>query len=131
MLRGVLGVIAGLVAGVLATGGAEAVGHLLYPLPEGVDVYDPQTQRTLMEIMPAEAKVAVVIAWAFGIFVGSAVAVQVAQRRSWPAWVVAVLLFAAGLYTMIVIPHPDWMLWAATIGTLVSAIAAAYIWARS
>jgi hypothetical protein len=131
MLRGVLGVIAGLVAGALATGGAEAVGHLLYPLPEGVDVYDPQTQRTLMEIMPAEAKVAVVIAWAFGIFVGSAVAVQVAQRWSWPAWVVAVLLFAAGLYMMIVIPHPDWMLWAATIGTLVSAIAAAYIWARS
>jgi hypothetical protein len=131
MLRGVLGVVAGLVAGALATGGAEAIGHLLYPLPEGLNVQDPETQKTLMQVMPTEAKVAVVIAWAFGIFVGSTVAVLIAQRQSWPAWVVAVLLFAAGLCTMTIIPHPDWMLWAATLGTLVSAIASAYIWARS
>jgi hypothetical protein len=55
----------------------------------------------------------------------------VPEAAGWPAWVVAVLLFAAGLYTMTIIPHPDWMLWAATLGTLVSAIASAYIWARS
>jgi hypothetical protein len=76
-------------------------------------------------------KVGVLIAWALGIFVGSAVAISVAQRQSWPAWVTAVLLFGAALYTMVLIPHPDWMLWGATALTLASAISAAYIWARS
>lgn len=131
MLRGFLGVIAGLVAGALATGMAEGVGHFLYPPPEGTDVYDPETQKILMSIIPMEAKIAVMAAWAFGIFVGSAVAILIARRQSWAAWVVSVLLFAAALYTMTIFPHPDWMLWGATIGTLVSATLAAYIFARS
>ena len=130
MLRGILGVIAGLVAGALATGGGEGLGHFLYPLPAGVDVYDPKVQTTLMNIVPMEAKLAVVLAWAFGVFVGCIVAIFVAQRQSWPAWVVAVLLFVFALWTMTIIPHPDWMLWAATAGTLVSAVAAGYIFPR-
>jgi hypothetical protein len=32
---------------------------------------------------------------------------------------------------MTVIPHPDWMVLAATLLTLASATAAAYMWARS
>jgi hypothetical protein len=131
MLRGFLGVIAGLVVGALATGGGEGLGHFLYPLPEGTDVYDPEVQKTLMNIMPLEARIAVVLAWAFGIFMGCMTAIMIAQRQSWPAWVTAGLLFAFALSTMVVIPHPDWMLWAATAGTLVSAILAAYIFARS
>lgn len=131
MLRGILGVVLGIVAGGLSTGGAEAVGHMIYPPPPGLDLNDPAALQTLMETISLEAKIAVTAAWAFGVFVGSAVAIFASGRQSWPAWVAAVFLFAAGLATMGMIPHPAWMVWTATAMTLVSAISAAYIWARS
>ncbi len=131
MLRGILGIVAGLVAGVLTTFVLEAAGHLIYPPSPGFDLTDPAGLKAFMDQVPLGAKVAVLIAWALGIFVGCAVAIFVAQRQSWPAWVTAVLLFGAALSTMVIIPHPDWMLWGATALTLASAISAAYIWARS
>jgi hypothetical protein len=131
MLRGILGIIAGVVAGVLTTFAAELAGHMIYPPPAGVDLNDPASLQAFMDQVPLGAKIAVLIAWALGIFVGSAVAIFVAQRQSWPAWVTAVLLFGAALSTMVIIPHPDWMLWGATALTLASAISAAYVWARS
>jgi hypothetical protein len=131
MLRGVLGIVVGLVAGVLTTFVAQLAGHMIYPPPPGIDLNDPALLQAFMKQVPMGAKVGVLVAWALGIFVGSAVAISVAQRRSWPAWATAVLLFGAALYTMVLIPHPDWMLWGATALTLASAISAAYIWARS
>ena len=130
MLRGLLGVVAGLIAGVAVTMLTEMVGHTVYPPPAGVDFNDPQVLKTIIGTIPLGAKIAVIVAWALGVFVGSAVAIVVAARQSWPAWVTAFVLFAA-LATMTYIPHPDWMLAAATLLTLASAIAAAYMWARS
>jgi hypothetical protein len=131
MLRSILGVVAGVVAGAVTIFIVEAIGHLIYPPPPGVDFNDPVVLNGLIQNMPFGAKVSVLAAWALGIFAGSAVAVFVAERRSWPAWVVAIVLFAGALSTMVVIPHPDWMAWSATVLTLASAISAAYIWARS
>lgn len=131
MLRGILGVLAGVIAGAITIGIAEFAGHMIYPLPQGIDPHDPAALKTFMAIVPTGAKVAVLVAWALGTFVGSAVAIFVAQRQSWPAWVTATALFGAALATMVQIPHPDWMAAGATVLTLASAIAAAYIWARS
>jgi hypothetical protein len=131
MLRSILGIVGGVVAGALTTFAAEMIGHAVYPPPPGVDLNDPATLQSLMATIPTGAKVAVLVAWALGIFVGSAVAIFVAERQSWPAWVTAIVLFGLALATMAVIPHPDWMLWGASVLTLASAISAAYIWARS
>jgi hypothetical protein len=131
MLRGVLGVILGIVVGGLSIGGAEAIGHKIYPPPPGLDLGVPGATATLMETISLEAKIAVVAAWAVGVFLGSATAILVSGRQSWPAWVAALVLFSAALVTMDMIPHPAWMVWTATAMTLVSAISAAYIWARS
>lgn len=126
MLRSILGVVAGIVAGVVTIALVEAAGHAIFPPPRG-DFGDP----AVLNAVPTGVKLAVLAAWALGVFVGSAVAILVAERRSWPAWVTALALFAAALATMAYIPHPDWMVWGATTLTLASAIAAAYIWARS
>jgi hypothetical protein len=131
MLRSILGAVVGIVAGALTIGGVEAIGHTIYPPPPGVDINNPAHLQSLMETIPTGAKVAVLIAWGLGIFVGSAVAILISGRRSWPAWVTAVFLFSAALVTMDMIPHPAWMVWGATALTLASVISAAYIWARS
>jgi hypothetical protein len=125
-----VGVVAGVIAGVLAIFGVELVGHVLYPPPAGV-LDDPEALKTLMSTRPLGAKVSILVAWALGVFVGSAVAILIGQRQSWAAWATALILFAFALVTMVQIPHPDWMAFGATALTLASAISAAYIWARS
>ncbi len=131
MLKGLLGTVAGVVAGAITVFAAEAVGHMLWPPPAGIDLRNPDALQDLMSVIPFQAKLAVLIAWGLGTFVGSAVAIFISGRASWPAWLTAFVLFGFALWTMSIIPHPDWMLISATGFTLVSAIAAAFIWARS
>jgi hypothetical protein len=131
MQRGILGVVAGIIAGVAVTMISEMAGHTFYPPPPGINLEDPQALKTIIDVIPLGAKIAVIVAWALGVFAGSATAIFVAERQSWPAWVTAFVLFGFALATMTYIPHPDWMVLAATLLTLASAIAAAYMWARS
>jgi hypothetical protein len=131
MLKGLIGVIGGLIAGAFTVFLAESGGHLLWPPPPGVDLNDPEALKTLMSVIPLPAKLAVLVSWGAGTFVGSAVAIFLAGRASWPAWVTATILFGMALWTMTIIPHPDWMLFAASGITLLSAISAASVWARS
>ncbi len=130
MLKGLLGVIAGVAVGIVTVLIAESAGHLVWPPPLGIDMNDPEALKELMLIAPIEAKLAVLIAWGLGTFSGSAVAINVSGRASWPAWLTAFILFGLALWTMTFIPHPDWMLFGATALTLVSAITAAFIWAQ-
>lgn len=130
MLKGLLGVIAGVAVGIVTVFIAESAGHLVWPPPLGIDMNDPEALKELMLIAPIEAKLAVLIAWGLGTFSGSAVAINVSGRASWPAWLTAFILFGLALWTMTFIPHPDWMLFGATALTLVSAITAAFIWAQ-
>jgi hypothetical protein len=131
MQRGILGVLAGIVAGVAVTMLAEMIGHTIYPPPPGINVNDPEARKTLIASLPLGALIAVNLSWALGVFAGSTTAVLIGTRQSWPAWITAFVLFAFALATMTFIPHPDWMILAATLLTLASAIAAAYMWARS
>lgn len=131
MLRGILGVAAGVITGVIVTLIVETAGHTIYPPPSGIDLKDSEALKTIIAVVPMGAKIAVLAAWGLGVFVGSAVAIFVAERQSWPAWATAAALFGFALMTMVEIPHPDWMALSATALTLASAIAAAYIWARS
>ncbi len=103
MLKGALAVLAGLVCGVAMVFIVESGGHLLYPPPEALDQNNSQALQTIMQSIP----------------------------QSWPAWVVASVFFGFALWTMHLIPHPDWMAVGATLVTLASAISAAYFWAKA
>jgi predicted MFS family arabinose efflux permease len=58
--------------------------------------------------LPAGAFVLVVIAWGLGALTGSAVATGV-SRRVGPGYLIGVLLLAAAIGNMLMIPHPVWM----------------------
>jgi hypothetical protein len=109
----ILGVVAGLVVAFLCVMGIEAVGHLVYPPPPGTDLTDPAQVARLMEIVPAAALAFVAAAWFVGALAGAWVANAVA-KRALAGWIVALLVIAGGVATMIMIPHPAW-LWAAGI----------------
>jgi hypothetical protein len=112
-MRILLGVLAGAVVAGLCVFLVEMIGHSIFPLPPGLDPKDPADQQTLMNVMPAAAKAMVLLGWFLGALLGALTANRIA-RRALAGWIVALLVVAAGVVTMVMIPHPGWM-WAGGI----------------
>ena len=112
-MRIALGVVAGIVVAFLCVFAVEFVGHGLYPPPEGLDARNPADQARLMAAMPAAAKALVLAGWFLGALAGAWTANRIAGRGL-AGWIVAVLVIAAGVATMLMFPHPAWM-WAGGI----------------
>lgn len=121
-MRMVMGVVAGIVVAFLCVFAVEFVGHGLYPPPAGLDPGNPADQSRLMAEMPAAAKALVLIAWFVGALAGAWTANRIAGRGL-AGWIVALLVIAAGIATMVMIPHSAWM-WA---GGIALPLAAAWI----
>jgi hypothetical protein len=109
MIRKILGVVAGVVAGGLVVFAVEAVGHAVFPPPPGLDTSDPETMKTMMQSLPVGALLCVVVAWVLGAFAGGAVAALVGRSLG-PALVTGALQLLFGIVTMVMIPHPLWMI---------------------
>jgi len=112
-MRILMGVVAGIVVAFACVFVVEMVSHSLYPPPAGLDMTNPADQARLMEAMPGAAKAMVLAAWFFGALAGAWVANRIAGR-SLAGWIVALLVVAAGVATMVMIPHPPAM-WAGGI----------------
>lgn len=108
MLRIILGILAGLVAGGSVIYGWELLGHKIWPLPPELNVKDPEQLKTLIASMPAMAVAWIGAGYAIGVFVGASLANWIARGRAIAGWVVAVLLLAGAIWTMVLIPHPLW-----------------------
>ncbi len=122
-VKGLVAVVVGLFLAMLVIGGVEAIGHAIFPPPDGLDLARAEDQARIMEAMPFGAKLSVVIAWFLGSLAGAAAAIAIA-RRVLPAWIVGVAIGALGLWTTQMFPHPDWMLASAVVLPLVAVLVA-------
>jgi hypothetical protein len=113
IMRMLMGIVAGVVVAFLCVFAVEWIGHDLYPTPAGLDLNKPADQARLMEAMPSAAKAMVLIGWFVGALAGAWVANRIAGRGL-AGWIVALLVIAAGVATMLMITHPGWM-WAGGI----------------
>ena len=103
------GIAAGIIVAGFTVGVCEWIGHQIFPPPAGFDVTLPANQARMMEVIPFGAKVAVLIAWFAGSLTGALAGVWIA-RRSLPAFVIAGFIIAGGIASMVMIPHPWWMM---------------------
>jgi len=113
-MRILLGVIAGAVVAFLCVMAVEYAAHLVYPPPPGFDFNDREQLARAMATAPTGAFAIVAAGWfvaaLIGAWVGSAVA-----RRALAGWIVTLIVVAAGIANLLMIPgHPAWM-WAAGI----------------
>lgn len=120
MLMDILGAVLGTVVASIVVAIVEAIGHKIFPPPEGVNFKDPEKVKEIMHLIPFPAKLAVLIAWGAGVFVGGSLAIWIAGGTIWPAYVVAGLMLAAGFATMAKIPHPSWMVIGAVVVTVLA-----------
>ena len=100
--------LVGVVCGGITVGLCEALGHLIWPPPEGVDFSDPAAIQAVMAAMPVGAFLALIGAWFAGALVGSGVAFSMSRNMAigWAAGAMTVLGTVANL---VFLPHPMWV----------------------
>jgi hypothetical protein len=126
IVRSVVGVIVGIVVGSGLVYAIEWPGHLIHPLPEGVDPWDPSS-RPALEAHAANAPPAVfllaLLAIAVGTSGGAWLAAKVAGRAPIVHGLVVGLWFLlASAMNLTMIPHPVWF----AVINLVLVLPAAY-----
>ena len=111
MLRIIMGILGGAVAVFVVVGAIEYLAHLVFPVPSD------------SAQVPVATQLVVLVAY----FLGALVAGMVANRisgRSWTAWPIALLVAAGAIWSMFMIPHPQWMQVAAVVAPLLGGLAA-------
>ena len=109
MGRSILAAILGVVVGGIVVGIVESIGHLVYPPPPGLDPMNVEAVKAAMANAPTGALLFVILAWAAGALAGGCLAAWMARRANTiHAMIVGALLMAAGIWTMLTIPHPLW-----------------------
>lgn len=107
-MRGVVAVILGLLLAFAITFAVEAVNARIYPPPPGVDLANPESVKAMMAVMPRAALIVVLVGWLVSVLAGTALAAWIARPAGWPPLTVGILLLAAAVMNMYVIPHPAW-----------------------
>jgi hypothetical protein len=105
MLRSILAVLFGVIAGAFLVFLSERVSHMLFPIAAG---FDP-TKPGAIAALPFGAKAAVVIAWFAGAFGGGGLASLIARRWAPAVWVVAATILLFAMTNFSAFPHPLWM----------------------
>ncbi len=102
-------VIAGVMVSFMLVAVIEGISTLVYPVPKGVNLTDPEVLRSYIQSMPVGALLFVLAAWGMGTFVGSLMACGIAQDRPRLfASIVGGVVLAATVANLMAIPHPVW-----------------------
>ncbi len=124
--RVALGTAAGIVSGAVVGGVLESASYVIFPPPPVVDFGNAVGITMSMDLMPMGAKIGAIVAAAIGSFVGGMVAVWIARTQI-AAFGVAGVLLALGIWSVIAVPHPTWMIVAGAIALFVPALLGGYL----
>ena len=113
MLRRILAVVAGLVAAMAITFAIEAVGRVLFPLPSGMALNDPESMRDRMDMIPLGALASILVAWTLGALAGAYSVGRLGGAMLSYIAGAAVLVWAAWMTMRM--PHPIWFVLATPI----------------
>lgn len=122
MLKDILAGIVGIAIAVAIVFLSDELGHMLYPLPDGLDPGDADALRPYIATLPIGAFLVVLGGWVVATFVGAVVAAQIGSAKAWvyPA-IVGGFVFAGTAATLIAIPHPMWFSVVSLLAILASA----------
>ena len=108
-VRSFLGVVAGVIVGSVVIAVVQRLNSLLFPLPSGLDVTNREALDAAISDMPESALIGVLVAWGLGTFLASWTAVRIGARAARPqALIVGLILLAAAVVNMLMLPHPLW-----------------------
>lgn len=99
-------VFAGLLAASVIMMAFEYANSFVFPLPEGLDITDPEQVRAFTASLPWTAYVLVLLGWIAGSFAAGSVTTYLSGERTYRlSLVVGILLTIAGVANNIMIGH--------------------------
>ena len=128
MLRTILGVLAGVVVMFVVITAIEALGHVVYPPPAGLDPMNPAHEAAFAKFvstLPFAAKAMLAVAWTVGAFAGGFVAARIARHPRGAAVLVALMVMSGVVAMVIRVPHPSWLAAAGLLLPIPAALLAA------
>lgn len=113
MLRNVLGVIVGVIAGSIVFLSIHWANYLIAGLPEGFENYDSGAKRAILDSTPLYGWLVIILGYFAGSFAAGFVAGKLAESETKIFPVVVSLIFMLGwLSNIMVLPHPIWIVFA-------------------
>ena len=125
-MRGFLGILAGIVAGLIAMLAISMVGGLLFPSNAVVDAADAEQIKGVFPTLPTGAKVAIILSWFGGPLAGAALAKWIAGE-GWAAWTTAAIFTIYVLLTVLILPMPGWLQALSVVGPLAAGLIANHL----
>lgn len=120
MTRNIIAVVAGILVVFVVVGGLQYAASLLYPLPEGLDPFDPADAEALdahMSSMPVSAWMLPFAAEIVGVFLGALAAGSIARdRKAMLVGALVVVGLAGSVMNWVSFSHPMWFI----IGQLIA-----------
>ncbi len=118
MVKRILSVVFGLVAGVVTISLVESFGHILFPLGS-VDMSSPEAIKQFIQNIPTGAIAMVLVGWVIGAFVGGIIASLIDIENSFRnSVVIGVVILILSIINLIMLPSPIWM-WIGAIALIV------------
>jgi hypothetical protein len=109
-IKNIMIIIGSIVAGSAVIYLAESLGHKLYPLPEGIDVYDSVAMKEYIFSMPLTGFVILLVGYELGGFGAGFFAALLSPPsfRTKNALIAGSFLTVGSAINLILIPHPVW-----------------------
>jgi hypothetical protein len=124
MFRNVVAIVGGIVTAFLTVRLIDALNHIIYPPPPGLDFSDVAAIEPYLATLPIGAFLLILASSVVAAFVGTLVACHVGTIRPfYCAMTVGGMVFAATIANFIAIPHPLWL----SIATLLGIVASAWL----
>lgn len=109
LLRNLLALIVGLVAGSTTNGFLIYIGSVLIPLPLEANAMDTEALKNSLPYFGPQHFIFPFLAHALGTLVGASLSSLLASGRTlWPALGVGLLFLAGGIYNVATLPAPVW-----------------------
>lgn len=109
MKRKIFAVVLGVTAAVVVIIAIDALGHSLYPLPEGLDITDTEAMKAYVITLPIAALLIVMAAWIVATMVGGLLACFIARETPLIyAAIIGGLVLLGTIINLMSLPHPLW-----------------------
>jgi len=123
MVRKILGAVVGLAVAVITVIIMEMISHTVFPPPGDLDVSDTASLADYMQQAPVGALLLVIAGYVIGTFDGVFIGALIGRSKPAAyAALIGLLMLAATIGNLIMIPHPFWFQAAAVIGIPLAAL---------
>lgn len=109
MVRNIVAIVVGLVAGFLVAAGGLALGNYIYPVPEDLNTADIEAMKAFLSKAPVGQLLFVIASEFAGATVAITLTGIIARHQIICGVLVGIFFLGAAVVNLISIPHPQWM----------------------